>query len=281
VENKQAMIDLIAKCLKQKGCHVIQAEGDADVDIVKATVSMSGYKSTTVIGEDTDFLILLLYHATLKDSHELYFRSDKTGDKTKQYVYNINVLKQILGDDLCTDLLFVHMFTGCNTTSRIFGIGKKSVFQKNIKGESVFRTCSKIFCSPDKDHDTVESAGCKAMVSLFNGNESLATLRYSSLCKKVSRAKTFVTPDRLPPTASATIFHSLRTHYQVMVWMGISEDMVPNDWGFKVQGDKLIPIMMDKDHAPEVLLKMIHCNCSSGCNTLRSVRCTCKKHGLD
>ena len=241
------------------------------MDIVKAAVSMSGYKSTTLIGEDTDLLILLLYHATLKDSHELYFRSDKTGDKTKQYVYNINVLKQILGDDLCTDLLFVHAFTGCDTTSRIFGIGKKSVFQKIIKGESVFRTCSKIFCSPDKDRDTVESAGCKAMVSLFNGNqnESLATLRYSSLCN---------TPDRLPPTASATRFHSLRTHYQVMVWMAISEDMVPNDWGFKVQGDKLIPIMMDKDHAPEVLLKMIHCNCSAGCNTLRY---TCKKHGLD
>jgi hypothetical protein len=54
--------------------------------------------------------------------------------------------------------------------------------------------------------------------------------------------------------------------------------MVPNDWGFKVQGDKLIPIMMDEDHAPEVLLKMIHCNCSAGCNTLR---CTFKKHGLD
>ena len=148
MENKQAMIDLIAKCLKQKGCHVIQAEGDADVDIVKAAVSMSGYKSTTLIGEDTDLLILLLYHATLKDSHELYFRSDKTRNKTKQYVYNINVLKQILGDDLCTGL---HVFTGCDMTSRIFGIGKKSVFQKIIKGESVFRICSKIFCSPDKD----------------------------------------------------------------------------------------------------------------------------------
>jgi hypothetical protein len=52
--------------LKQKGCHVIQAEGDADVDIVKAAVSMSGYKSTTLIGEDTDLLILLLYHETLR-----------------------------------------------------------------------------------------------------------------------------------------------------------------------------------------------------------------------
>ena len=111
------------------------------MDIVKAAVSMCEYKTTTLIGEDTDLLILLLHHATLKVSHELYFRSDKTGNKTKQYVYNINVLKKILGDDICTDMLFVHAFTGCNTTSRIFGISKKSVFQNILKGESVFSTC--------------------------------------------------------------------------------------------------------------------------------------------
>ena len=128
VENKQAMIDLTAKCLQQKGCHVIQAEGDADVDIAKAAVSMSGYKSTTLIGEDTDLLILLLYHATLKDSHELYFRSDKTGVKTKQYVYNINVLKQILGlnkpPSLNVTILTFYSLTCCRiepATSRLRG----------------------------------------------------------------------------------------------------------------------------------------------------------------
>lgn len=77
----------IDPALQQKGCHVTQAEGDADVDIVKAAVSMCEYKSTTLIGEDTDLLILLLHHATLKDSHELHFRSDETGDKTKQCIY--------------------------------------------------------------------------------------------------------------------------------------------------------------------------------------------------
>lgn len=36
--------------------------------------------------------------------------------------------------------------------------------------------------------------------------------------------------------------------------------------------------MMDKKPAPDILLKMVHCNCSTGCNTLR---CGCKKYGLE
>ena len=42
-----------------------------------------------------------------------------------RYIDNIKVLKQLLGDDVCTDLLFAHAFTGCDTTSRIFGVGEK------------------------------------------------------------------------------------------------------------------------------------------------------------
>jgi len=75
--NKQAMVNKISECLRHKGCHVIQAKADADADIVKAAISVSSYKSTTVIGEDTDLLILLLYHVKVEHSKDLYFRSDK------------------------------------------------------------------------------------------------------------------------------------------------------------------------------------------------------------
>ena len=47
--NKHALIHLISGHLREKGCHTIQAEGDGDLDIVKATVTMSAYKSTTLI----------------------------------------------------------------------------------------------------------------------------------------------------------------------------------------------------------------------------------------
>ena len=39
--NKQAIIHLIADCLREKGCNVINSAGDADVDIVKAAVTMA------------------------------------------------------------------------------------------------------------------------------------------------------------------------------------------------------------------------------------------------
>ena len=74
--NKKSLIGMIIVCLHQNGCHVIQAEGDADVDIGRASVIMSTTKSTTVIGEDTDLLMLLLYHGNL-DSKDLFFQSDK------------------------------------------------------------------------------------------------------------------------------------------------------------------------------------------------------------
>ena len=275
-ENKLVIIQLIMNCLQQRGCEVIQAEGDADTDIVKAAVKMSASKSTTLIGEDTDLLVLLLYYIELTNCTELYFRSDKA----KANVYNIKVIRQILGEAACKDLLFLHAFTGCDSTSRVFGIGKKSGFQRVINKDRIIKACSEVFCSPKQHQDIVATNGCSAMVAFFNANQkdSLASIRYNMLCKKVSRAKTFVTPERLPPTTSACKFHSLRTYYQVMEWMSCSDGMAPTDWGWKVEGGNLIPVMTDKSPAPEVLLQMIHCNCSAPCNTLR---CTCRKHGLE
>ena len=94
---KQAIIHLIADCLREKGCNVINSAGEADVDIVKAAVTMAYDKSTTLIGEDTDLLCLLLFHSS-NGCMDLYFRSDK--DKGNPNVYNIKVFKQALGEYL-------------------------------------------------------------------------------------------------------------------------------------------------------------------------------------
>ena len=111
--NKQGLINLISDGLRKRGCNVINGSGDADVDIVKAAVESSHLHSTTLIGEDTDLFVLLLYHAHAEYKN-LYFRSDTKAKATK--VYNINRLKVILGNDLCSQLLFIHAITGCDTT---------------------------------------------------------------------------------------------------------------------------------------------------------------------
>ena len=112
--------------MQQNGCDVIQAEGDANVEIAKAAaITMSAFRPTTLIGEDTDLLVLSLYHAEVSKCNALYFCSDKA----KSYVYNIKILKQVLDEAVCNDLLFLHAFTGCDLVSGAFGIGKKMGFQ--------------------------------------------------------------------------------------------------------------------------------------------------------
>ena len=127
--NKQSLIDMIAANLKQNDCHVVQAEGDADVVIVQAAVESSKQETTTLTGDDTDLLILLLYHGYV-NCKDLYFQSDNG----KPTIYNIRVLKDLLGDQTCTDLLFIHAFTDCDISSSIFGVGKISSVSKRYQG---------------------------------------------------------------------------------------------------------------------------------------------------
>jgi len=118
--------------MRQNGCDVIQA-GD-DVKIAKAAIHRStfAFKPTTLIGEDTDLLAFLLNHAQVSNCSALFF----SVDKAKSYVYNIKVPKQVLGEEVCKDLLFLLAFTGCDSVSRVFRIGTKwnsSESSRNIK----------------------------------------------------------------------------------------------------------------------------------------------------
>ena len=97
-------------------------------------------------------------------------------------------MKRLLGDDVCSELLFMYAFSGFDTTSIILGVGKKYVVQKVVAGDSVLHECPKVFCTLTADPATVETTGCGAKVSLFNGgkSDSLAPLRYSFLAKEVA-----------------------------------------------------------------------------------------------
>jgi hypothetical protein len=89
--NKQRLINLISTEIEQKGCTVINTAGDADVDIVRSAVDASLLYSTTLIGEDTDLLVLLLYYAQ-ENGKGIYFKSEKPKNDGSQKVYDIRSL---------------------------------------------------------------------------------------------------------------------------------------------------------------------------------------------
>ena len=82
------------------------------------------YNTIALIAEDTDLLVLLLYYA--QDVNKgFYLRSNKSKSQGNFTVYDISHLKEFLRQGICSQLLFIHVVTGCDLTSRIFGVGKR------------------------------------------------------------------------------------------------------------------------------------------------------------
>ena len=169
---------------------------------------------------------------------------------------------------MCSQFMFIHAMTGSDRTSRIFGVGKKTAFQKLAKGDPVLRSCAIAFTIPNQRTEVIDNLGCQAMAVLFGGNDtdSLATMRYNIFSKKVVSASSCVSPERLPPTESAT-----KLYFRA----GKEEGMDPRNRAWNLQYNRLVPVMSTMNAAPDNLLKIIHGNCSTACKTLR---CSCRRY---
>jgi hypothetical protein len=72
--------------------------------------------------------------------------------------------------------------------------------------------------------------------------------------------------------------HAMRAYYQTVVWETLGFTCLkPTDWGWKLEGNSLIPIQMLCDVAPEHMMQVVRCKCAGKCS---STLCSCRKHGL-
>ena len=120
-ENKQRFINMLSTKLAQKNCKTYHASGDTDLLIVQKTVESAATVDTVLIGDDTDLLILLIYHGSL-DSRNLFLKPEPKKNTKNSRVWNIRAVRQHLGPDICCQILFLHAILGCDTTSQPHGI---------------------------------------------------------------------------------------------------------------------------------------------------------------
>ena len=278
-KNKQSFIILLSARLEQMGCQVSHARGDADMLIVKTAIQSASTSSTVLVGDDTDLLILLCFHAPLDTSHELYLKPEvKTGTHKLPRCWNIKQTKRVLGVRVCENILFGHALLGCDTTSRVFGIGK-GVALKQLRNSEDFNIQAEVFNRRSATDEEITIAGERALVSLYTGSkkgDTLDQLRLQKFSQKVGSNASCIQPQQLPPTSAAARYFSYRIYHQVQAWRGF--DLPATEWGWKLTGSTLIPVMTDKDVAPQALLEVIRCSCKTGCSTMR---CSCRKAGLD
>ena len=270
-ENKQCFIELLSKTMQENGI----VTKHADVLIAKTAIQSALKAQTVLLGEDTDLLVLLLFFYE-SSSSKLVFRPNN--DKmTIPKIWDIGKTKDILGDELCEVLPVIHGITGCDTTSKLFGIGKGSALKK-FADSSVLKEVAYVFLKESSKEDVLR-AGEFLITSLYGGaqSEGLDILRYNKFANKVLVSKQVVQVHTLPPTAEAASHHILRTYQQVQSWVG-DGTLNPSDFGWDISNGKMMPIKMKNQPAPQRLLSIIRCNCKTNCD---NKRCTCKKHGLD
>lgn len=110
-------------------------------------------------------------------------------------------MRAILGSVVSKNILFLHAILGCDTTSGVYGMGKKLLLTKIIS-DSVFRDQAKVFIMSEASKDDIITAGETALVCLYNGkfHQSINVLRYEKFCVKSARNTVVVQPSSIPPS---------------------------------------------------------------------------------
>ena len=159
---------------------------------------------------------------------------------------------------------------------------RKSIVYESIHlhYSALFRDKAERLCKKDATVDDVVDAGETALVCLHSGKEgdNLDDLRYAKFCDKVATNKVHIRPQTLFPTSAAARYHSMRVYLQVQQWLGVC-NMKETDWGLMInKDDNLVPAMTDLPPAPDELLRVIRCKCTTDCS---AGRCSCRKHSLE
>ena len=217
-KNKIQLISLLGHYLKANAQVVHNSSGDADTMIVSCALQFAGQgNDVIVVADDTDLLVLLIHHWN-PSMADVYFQSD-----AQKKMWKIHDVIVEVGDVVQAHLLFVHAWSGCDTTSATFGQGKTALLKK-IKNSNKLQQISCLMSNTDAPPEQIGKAVNQVFIYMYGGKQedSLNKLRYAKFIEMVSTGN--IDPQKLLPTERAAHYHSLRVHLQVIIWKKLTSD---------------------------------------------------------
>lgn len=211
-KNKSRLISLLTNTFLAEGLEVRHAAADADTMIVDTALEkVNNGQEVTVVATDTDIIVMLLNRTGNDRNIQVV---SPVGSENK--IYNIKEIQDQIGSKK-DYLMFVHAITGCDTTSSLFGIGKKKAFKLLEKRE--MQDCAAVFNNPSALKSDIVIAGEKFVMKLYSSEtySSLDQLRSRIYARTLARKAVTSSFElaTLPPTSAACEQHSLRTYFQV------------------------------------------------------------------
>lgn len=223
-----------------------------------------------VAARDTDILVLLLAYFHKMPCTNLWLKAGTA--KKRKYIPIHSIVENLqLSQDMLETLPAFHALTGSDTTSYIAGHSKKSSWKVFLQYSDLLSNLGKLDLTPETTRDAQHFV-CK----MYGIQNTHSANKARSLLFVKSRA-----PESLPPTSDALTLHIQRAHYQAAVWRQAHKQHPvlppPEQMGWKLEDNALVPILMTLPAIPESCLELISCNCTTSC---RTVRCKCRKTRL-
>ena len=128
--NKTCFIDLLIPLFNAKLWKVSSVKGDADTLFVPETLNLVCVKKDVVVfAEDTDIKVMFL-HSVNSEMWQITIRSlgnKKAANKSSNI--DIKLSASVLNKHIAQYLLVIHAFSGCDTTSATYELGKPSLLK--------------------------------------------------------------------------------------------------------------------------------------------------------
>lgn len=223
---------------------------------------------------DTDVAVLSIAHFEDLRCQELWF---KTGVKDRQRYIPVHAIQSSLGQPLCKCLPSFHALTGCDSTSAFSGIGKKKAWKVLLKKEQIQRDLSCLGENPVIQEPVLKVAEA-FICSIYTSAKSFLNAddaRYFLFCQRSLKS------EDLPPTSECLSHHIKRANFQAFVWNRalhpLQNSPSPEGNGWKLDDDKLVPVLMTKSPAPSGITELTTCRCTTSECTRN---CSCRLSNL-
>ena len=246
---------------------------------VHSIVKQGDVKSIKIISSDTDVFVLLCSNFSASDwsSANVFMETFIDNSKLTKINKSVEYNKEIV-----PSLVAFHALTGCDSVPMMFGIGKA----KGLK--ALKETPLKFIGRKSSAMKDVMNEGFKFVASCYGRKDiNSSKNRQSIWIMRTDGAHKGSNPPALkslPPTNEALEMNIKRAHYTAILWnesvSGCMPNMDPCQFGWEIVNKSLMPIKLpnDVDVAPQEVLEMTRCKCSSsGC---RTKQCSCQQAGM-
>ena len=224
---------------------------------------------------DTDVAVLCAHIRKAMTCEQLWFH---TGVKNRCCYIPIHEIVSAIGPDICKALPALHALTGCDSTSALSGIGKKTAFRKLQNAQDQERDISKLGDVIPPTEDTVHACE-KFVCSLYTTSPAAGNtadeVRYWMFCQKQQKTEC------LPPTSDSLHQHIKRANYQSFIWKQCLDAKQalpgPEGNGWQASDGLPQPLLMSKNPAPVELVELTTCKCKKSACQKKTPLCLQEK----